>query len=213
MLSRFDRALLCGLAAYTVGLVAIPLLLPAPVAKLVTSESGPFEVGALVLWLAAAVTLAIRIRPFTARTLAFAGLYVIFAAREADLHKAFTAESISRLSYYRHSAAPLAEKLAAGAFALLFLLLVAHAIWVCARFLLRGGLRSRSGFWLAFAGVLLVATKAVDRTQAVLDRFGTALPLDVARFVPALEEGLEAAVPLLFAVSAWISQAERRYLS
>jgi hypothetical protein len=214
MPSRSDRALLIALAAYVALLAALPLLLPAPTLKRVLSESGPFEVGALLMWLAAAAALAVRIRPFTARTLAFTTLMLLFAAREADLQKAFTAESISRLHYYRRVAAPLSEKLAAAAVALLFLALVAYAVFVCLRFLARGGLKSRAGMWLALAGVLLVATKLVDRTQAVLaGLFGIAVPPGSGQFMAAFEEGIEAVVPLLFAVSAWISQVERRYLS
>jgi hypothetical protein len=214
MPTRSDRALLFALAAYVLLLAALPLLLPAPVLKRVLSESGPFEIGALLMWLGAAAVLALRIRPFTARTLAFTTLMLLFAAREADLQKAFTAESISRLHYYRRSAAPFHEKLAAAAAALLFLALVVYAVFVCLRFLARGGMRSRAGMWLALAAAFLVVTKLVDRSQAVLaGLFGVTLPPGTGQFVAALEEGVEAVVPLMFIVSAWISQAEKRYLS
>jgi len=214
MLSRFDRALLAALAVYVLLLLALPLLVPAPALKRVLSESGPFEVGALLLWLGAAVVLAVRIRPFTARTLAFATLMLLFAAREADLQKAFTAESVSRLHYYRKVAAPLMEKLAAAGAALLFVALVAYAAFVCGRFLLRGGLKSRSGLWLALAAGLIVVTKLVDRTQGFLATgFGVSLPPGTGQFMAAFEEGMEAVLPVLFAVSAWISQNERPYLS
>jgi hypothetical protein len=215
MLTSTDRYLLGASAGYVVLLVLFAALLPYAWVKPWLSEAGPFEVGALLAWIGAAALLAVRIRPFTARTLAFVTICLLCAAREADLHKAFTLESISRLSYYRKSAAPLAEKLIAGCVALLFVALLAYAGLVAARFLFRqGGLRSRSGFWLMFSAALLVLTKTLDRTTAVLARiFDTALPAVMQQITAALEEGLEAAVPLAFVVSAWISQREGSYLS
>ena len=215
MLKSTDRYLLAAGAGYVVLLVLFAGLLPYASVKPWLSESGPFELGALLAWIGAAGVLALRIRPFTVRTLAFMAICLLCAAREADLHKAFTLESISRLSYYRKSAAPFAEKLMAGCAALLFVALLAYGALVAARFLFRqGGLRSRSGFWLIVSAALLVLTKTLDRTAAVLARiFDTALPAVMQQITAALEEGLETAVPLAFAMSAWISQRERPYLS
>jgi len=215
MLAPSDRLLLSGCLGYVAVLVLGAVLLPYPWIAPWLSETGPFEVAALAAWLAAAAVLAFRIRPFTSRTLAFAVLCVLCAAREADLHKAFTQESISRLSYYRRSTAPLAEKLMAGSVALLFTGLMLYAAIVAVRFLFReGGLRSRSGLWLIVGAALLVLTKALDRSYAVLaGNFALWLPPVLQHVTAALEEGLEAVVPLAFALSAWISQTERRYLS
>ena len=215
MLNRVDRYLLGAGVGYIVLLVLSAALLPYAWVKPWLSETGPFEVGALLAWIAAAAVLAVRIRPFTARTLAFVTICLLCAAREADLHKAFTQESISRLSYYRKSAAPFAEKLIAGCVALLFVALLAYAALVTVRFLFRqGGLHSRSGFWLLLGAALLVFTKVVDRSAAVLAKFlMLTLPPVMQQVTAALEEGLEAAVPVAFAVSAWISQRERRFLS
>jgi hypothetical protein len=215
MLASSDRLLLLGCLGYVSLLVLGAVLLPYPWIAPWLSETGPFEVGALVAWIAAAAVVAYRIRPFTLRTLAFVVLCLLCAAREADLHKAFTQESISRLSYYRRSAAPLAEKLMAGSVALLFTALLLYAAVVAVRFLFReGGLRSRSGIWLIVSAALLVLTKALDRSYAVLaGNFALWLPPALQHVTAALEEGLEPVVPLVFALSAWISQTERRYLS
>jgi hypothetical protein len=181
MLRSSDRLLLFGCLGYAVllalGAVAVPYDRIAPW----LSETGPFEVGALVAWIVAAAVLAIRIRPFTARTLAFAVVCLLCAAREADLHKA----------------------------------LLLYAAVVAVRFLFReGGLRSRSGTWLIVSAVLLVATKTLDRSYAVLaGNFALWLPPALQHVTAALEEGLEPVVPLALALSAWISQTERRYLS
>jgi hypothetical protein len=215
MLPLSDRLLLWGCLAYVCALVLGAALLPYDWVKPWLSETGPLEIGALLAWLVAAAVLAIRIRPFTSRTFAFVVVCLLCAAREADLHKAFTQESISRLSYYRKSTAPLIEKLLAGAVALLFVALLVYALIVIARFLFRdGGLRSRSGLWLIVSAVLLVLTKALDRAAGVLaESFMLSLPVLVQHEGAALEEGLEALVPMAFAWSAWISQTGRRYLS
>lgn len=215
MLTRVDRYLIGASAGYVALLIVCAAVLPYAWVKPWLLESGPFERGALLAWIAAAGVLAWRIRPFTSRTLAFVVICLLCAAREADLQKAFTLESISRLSYYRKSAAPLVEKLIAGSVALLFVALFCYAAVVAARFLFRqGGLHSRSGFWLMFGAVLLVLTKGLDRTAAVLTTiFDTSLPPLLQLLNAALEEGLEAIVPLAFAFSAWISQREHPYLS
>jgi hypothetical protein len=215
MLTASDRSLLFGCLGYVVLLALGAALLPHAWTRSWLSETGPFEVGALAAWIAAAAVLAFRIRPFTSRTLAFVVICLLCAAREADLQKAFTQESISRLSYYRRGAAPLAEKLMAGSVALLFTALLLYAAVVAVRFLFReGGLRSRSGLWLIVGAALLVLTKVLDRSYAVLgENFGLWLPPIWHHVTAALEEGLEAVVPLALAWSAWISQTERRYLS
>jgi hypothetical protein len=178
-------------------------------------ETGPLERIALVGWLGTAAVLVLRIRPFTSRTLAFTVTCLLCAAREADWQKAFTQESVSRLNYYRRSAAPLAEKLAAAAIVLLFIALMIYAAVVTIRFLYReGGLRSRSGLWLFIGVCLLVLGKVLDRSAAVLaETLTVMLPPMVEHVRWALEEGLEAVTPVAFALSAWISQGERRYLS
>ena len=215
MLLLSDRLLLWGCVVYACLLVLGAALLPYDWVKPWLSETGPFETGALAAWLAAAAVVALRIRPFTSRTLAFVVVCVLCAAREADLHKAFTQESMSRLSYYRKSTAPFIEKLLAGSVALLFVGLLLYALIVAARFLFReGGLRSRSGLWLIVSAVLLVLTKALDRAAGVIaESFMLSLPPLLQHVSAAIEEGLEALVPLAFALSAWISQTERRYLS
>ena len=68
--------------------------------------------------------------------------------------------------------------------------------------------------WLIVGAAFLVLTKALDRSYAVLGgNFELWLPPMWHHVTAALEEGLEAIVPLAFAWSAWISQTERLYLS
>ncbi len=210
-----DRVLAWVLVLYTAMLLATPLVLSPQGFEWFYSEEGPVERAAIVLWIAASAMVLVRIRPFGARALAFALLYLVFAAREADWHKAFTADSIFKNAYYRRTAAPFEEKLIAFLVAVVLLVLFAYACWIIYRFLWRErGWRSRSGGWLLAGWALLFATKVLDRTPAVLaDEFGVHLAPIVGLYFSALEEGMETALPLMLGWSAWISQRERRYLN
>lgn len=210
-----DRVLAGVLVAYAAMLLVTPLVLSANGFEWFYSEEGPVERAAIALWIAASVLVLVRIRPFGARAGAFALLYLVFAAREADWHKAFTADSLFKNAYYRRAAAPFEEKLIAFLVAVALLVLFAWACWVVYRFLLRErGWNSRSGGWLLAGWALLFLTKVLDRTPAVLaDEFGVHLAPFVGLYFSALEEGMETALPLMLGWSAWISQKERRYLN
>jgi hypothetical protein len=214
-LTRFDRVLLTIIAVYTAALIVMAFRMSPGRFTRVFSEVGPFEEISIALWLAASAVVLWRIRPFTYRSYAFSVLYLAFAAREANFHKAFTSDSLLKINYYLKTPAPLAEKLCAGIVAATLIGVLFYVIFVAARFLLvRHGYRTRAGFWLMAAGVLFVLTKAFDRAPAVIYHLtDDHLQIDLLRLMKALEEGLEAFAPLLFIVSAWISQNERRYLS
>ena len=100
-MTRFDRGLLALVAAYAAMLAALPFVLSAGTFDAAFAESGPFERLSLLAWIAAAAVIVVRIRPYGLSAAAFTVLYLLFAAREADLHKAFTTRSISKLNYYR----------------------------------------------------------------------------------------------------------------
>lgn len=210
-----DRAVALALVLYVALLAVLPLVLASDTFAWFFSEEGPVEVAALVFWVVAAVVVLVRIRPLTARAWAFAGLYLAFAAREADLHRAFTADSMLKTSYYRRAVAPIEEKIIAGIVALVLVALFVYVLWVVARFLLRDrGWRSRAGGWLLAGVALLFFCKLLDRAPATLaEDFGVHVAPIVKMYTSAFEEGIEALLPLLLAFSAWISQDERRYLS
>src|SRR5690606_25527234 len=116
-------------------LAVLPLVLSEPAFERFFSEEGPVETASMFFWLFAAVVVLVRVRPLRARTWAFALLYLAFAAREADLHKAFTADSMLKSAYYRRVPAPFEEKLIAGIVAIALIALLAYVLWVVARFL------------------------------------------------------------------------------
>jgi hypothetical protein len=210
-----DLRIASAIALYILLLALLPLLLPQPVFRLAFSEEGPFEQMSIVAWIFTALVIVVRIRPLGPRAWAFAMLCMIFAAREADWHKAFSADSILKTNYYKHAIAPFGEKLAAAMVALAAIALLAYVGFVVARFLLRdGGWRSRAGIWLVAGTALVVLGKILDRAPAVLaEDYGIVLAPIVDLYAAAFEEGLEVIHPLILAWSVWISQIERRYLS
>lgn len=210
-----DRVVVAVFVLYVALLAVLPLAMDPQDVLWTFSEEGVFERASIVAWIAAAAVVMLRIRPLEARAWAFAALYLGFAAREADWHKAFTADSLFKTAYYRRTPAPFEEKLIAGIVALALLLLFVYVICVSVRFLVRErGWRSRAGAWLAFGLALLFVGKAVDRAPAILAMdYGIVLPTLARLYVAAFEEGLESFVPVILAWSAWVSQHERRYLS
>jgi len=213
-LTRYDRGLIALVVTYTIVLAILPFLLTPDTFRSMFSETGPFERLSLLAWIAAAAVVVVRIRPFGLTAAAFTTLYLLFAAREADLHKAFTTRSISKLNYYRDGTIPFEERFLAAIVSVAILCLIGYAIFVVLRFLVaRGGLRTRAGIWLALGGALLVFGKALDRSAAVLTQIaGVVRPQWMIGLTDSFEEGLELATPVLLAVSAWISQTHGVYL-
>lgn len=213
-LNPYDVLVAWIVVLYVVLLVLLPFVLSRPDFDWAFSESGPFERLSIVAWLLIPLIIFWRIRPLGMRARAFALLGILFAAREAEWHKAFTADSILKTNYYRHAAAPFEEKVVAATVALLIIALLLYLGFVVAKFLLQGGWRSRSGLWLIIGTLLVVAGKVLDRAPAVLfEEFGLALPHLTQLYATAFEEGLELMHPLILGWSVWISQKERRYLS
>jgi hypothetical protein len=204
-----------ALVAMVLLLAVLPVVLPEASFRYAFSEEGPFERMSIVAWLFASLLILARIRPMRMRAWAFALLFACFAAREADWHKAFTADSILKTNYYKHAVAPLGEKVVAFTVAVLFLTLIFYVGIAMLRFLfLQGGWKSRSGFWLMLGTALVVVGKVIDRAPAVLaEEYGIALLPIVDHYVTAFEEGLEMLHPMIMAWSIWISQDDRRYLN
>lgn len=210
-----DVRIAWALAAAILLLALLPIVLPEASFRYAFSEEGPFERMSIVAWLFAALLIILRIRPLGMRAWAFALLFLSFAAREADWHKAFTADSILKTNYYKHAVAPLGEKVIAFVVAIAFIVLIVYVGISVLRFLFRqGGWKSRSGFWLMLGAVLVVMGKVVDRAPAVLaEEYGIVLLPIVGHYVAAFEEGLEMLHPFIMAWSIWISQEDKRYLS
>lgn len=214
-LTRVDRMVLAAILGYAALLIGLAMRLSPQHFSYIFSEAGPFEEISIVMWLGAGLAVLVAARPLTPRSATFAFLFAAFAAREASWHKAFTTDSLLKISYYLKSPAPLTEKILAGIVAALFIAMLIYVAVVVVRFLfLDAGFASRAGYWLILAGALLVLAKIVDRTPSMLHHLtGHHVQIDVWRLMKAFEEGFEAITPALFALSAWISRTDRPYLS
>lgn len=201
---RADALVVLLILLYTALLVVIPMIEPEAQVKFLFSEEGPFETLSIFTWLFAAVATFVAFRGQKGAA-CFSLLFVLFAAREADWHKKFTADSLLKSNYYRYSDAPLMEKLLAAIVALIFIGLILYAGFVIARFLLaRGGWATRGGLWLFAGAVLIVLGKLLDRAPAELALAGYKLSATAGLYAGVFEEGLEMIHPLILAWALWL---------
>lgn len=210
-LVRECAIVLLVLALSAGGLVLLASLMPQAFAAHFFSEDGMVERITEIAWVFTGLVILQQLPPSSVMTWVFALLCFFCAAREADLHKAFTADSMLKMNYYRRTVAPLAEKLLAGAVALGVVALAGLALASLLRFVRRGGWRLRHGVWLLAALALMVMTKVFDRLPATLQVDYDIVVSQWAQLrLLALEEGLESVAPLMLAWSAWLSRRQAR---
>ncbi|HEY8607213.1 MAG TPA: hypothetical protein VIM12_08890 [Noviherbaspirillum sp.] len=196
---------------YVALLAALPAYLPTDTVMALFSETGPFEMLSIATWILAALTVLVAFRATSAGRgpLLTSLLFLMFAMREADWHKKFTADSLLKSNYYRHADAPMAEKVLALIAALVFIGLVAYVGIVILRFLfLRRGWRSRGGAWLLAGALLVVFGKVLDRAPAELALAGHAIGPALKLYASAFEEGLEMIHPLIVAWAFWLCRSK-----
>lgn len=191
--------LLILVVVYAALMIVLALNLSQDVFVPLFAEGGPFESLTIGFWLLLAAlcfTLpGLPRRPWDSGIVA-----LLAAAREADLHKAFTDMSVLKTSYYLKSAAPPFEKLIAALVTLPALALVIYVLVAGARFIRRtGAWRLDWGRTTLLAMGLLVASKMLDRVEAVTaDWFGLHFSPLAHNFIAAFEEGVECLLPVLF---------------
>lgn len=206
------RLALLVIAAYAALLLTMGATLPPEVFRPVFSETGPFERMSIALWVVLALALWWP-SGLTPRLRLMSGLLALaFAAREADLHKAYTSMSLTKIKFYLSPEIGLVEKLLAG----LALLAVVALLVLLARALVRylvhgGGWRSSAGQLVLLPVLLLPTTKIIDRFSSQLyELWQIVLPVTLGQLVGAIEEGIETAMPLLFLVALVLHRLERR---
>jgi hypothetical protein len=179
--------------------------------KALFSEKGPFEEMSVVLWVALGAMLLFH-DARSPRVLALAALSFVFAAREADLHKAFTVMSIEKIKFYLSPDVPVLQKLIGGLVFLTVVALIVHLARLCWQYFFRqGGLRTPVGQVLVLPVLLLPISKIMDRFSNVLkESFDIYLSASVNQFIAAFEEGMEMAMPVLFIVALLLYRASRR---
>jgi len=204
LIFKNERNFLLLSVAYTVFLLVMPILFSFASANWIISEQGPIERLSILAWLVVSAQFVFSgFRPQVKWPMAL--LFAAFAAREADLHKAFTTTGMMKITYYTRSAAPMSEKIIAGSVALVFIGLLLYGAWLFLRFeIFRSGWRSHAGRWLILAGSLFFICKFLDRLPNVLlVEHGIALPPMVDLYCSVFEEGWELLTPVILAWVAW----------
>ena len=164
------------------------------------SEAGPFERLSEALWLAAALAAALMLRPLRWRVFSVSLVFLLLGAREADLHKAFTRDSVTKINYFLNGDYPLGERILAGLTLLAIVALAVDLLIAAIRFARENEFFAHAWSCVTVLAVgLLVALKVLDRTKSLLyEKFAIELAPVVARGIGPLEEGLECAMPLVF---------------
>lgn len=176
------------------------LFLPLDELKRWTSEEGLFEQASWGVYFVVAAICLFLVR-HDARLYATSTVVVLaMGARELDLHRRFTTDSMLKSRYYLKVQAPLMEKLIAGA---VVLALTAVVLYMMVRYLplLLRRLRERSpaAITLVTSFVVLVLTKIADRLPDVMRHdFGAVVPAWLLHLQAVFEEPLESTIPLLF---------------
>jgi hypothetical protein len=206
-ISRNARILIATSIAYVILLCLLATVLADSDFKTIFSETGFFEQSSIIAWVTAAIVLVFRARQQRSidkgSYLAHAMLFLLCAMREADWHKKFTADGILKIKYYTKSTAAFAEKIPAGLVALLFIVLMLHALVRSYRHVrIKTHLMGEST-WIMIAGIaLFFAGKILDRSISVLtESFGLSFSPLVKKIIAAQEEGLEMLTPVLIALA------------
>ena len=124
----------------------------------------------------------------------------LLGARELDLHKAFTTDSVLTTRFFFRDHVPLTEKLVAGAVLAVLLVVVLRYLRHWRR--LRDGLvrRSPAAISVALAILMLPATKFLDAFGRLLTGFGFEVTFNIDA-VGIVEESLEMAIPVVIALA------------
>jgi hypothetical protein len=153
----------------------------------------------------AAVVALLLLRPLRWRVVSISLACLLLAGREADLHKAFTHDSVTKINYFLNAGYPLGERILAGLALLAIAALVVDMAIAVIRFAIDDELFSYS--WACVGAVvmgLLAGLKVLDRSEAWLyEKFAIDLSPVVGQTIGTIEEGLECALPLIviFAIS------------
>lgn len=133
----------------------------------------------------------------------------LMGARELDLHKAFTSDSVLTTRFYFRDHAELPEKLISGAVMTVLAILVLYYLRHWRR--LWDGLWRRSAAAISIVTVIMLAliTKSLDAFGRLMSGFGIELSFDTDR-LRIIEESGELAIPVVMALALaqyWLAQS------
>lgn len=163
------------------------------------------ERGSTLAWLVSAALLLPRCRTSPRRAWPLVMMFCLFAAREADLHKAYTGDSFLKTGFYQDGMGTLQWAMLPVAIAIFLLGLL--IFFQHARALYREhGWRVPAGQWLIAAWLTGGLTKLFDRLPALLrHKAGITLPDSADLLMTGLEEGLELLLPALFLAALFLT--------
>lgn len=175
------------------------------------SEAGPFERLSEWFWYFAAGCAVVWLRPRGWRPVSVALFCVFGAVREADLSKAFTHDSITKINYYIEPDYPVEERLLAAGVAVMVVGVIVELLIAGVRFALREPILRRPWGAVACAfALLLVGTKVLDRSESLLEKhLGIETSATVGRSIRTLEEGMEMMLPLIVVFAIVLARQER----
>lgn len=196
-----EKFVVAGLLLFSALLIFIIYAVDISVTHNLTSEQGFFEATSSPLWIALAVLCVIKLG-FRKWGISTALLSLIFAAREADLHKAFTADSIFKSNYYKMDI-PFSEKFWAGLVAISCILFLIWILFSGCRYIYRTKAWRQAWGRLTLLTIgLLFFTKICDRLESVLYvDYQIQISLVQGEICNMFEEGFEMLLPILFAVA------------
>ena len=209
--SAIQRPYLAVAVAIVVTAVAILSAYPFSAERLdaLTKEDGWIEVGTAMLYGVAILALLAACR-FERGFFAHSAFAVsLLGARELDLHKAFTTDSVLSTRFFFRDHVELPEKLIAGAVLLVLLVILIRYLRNWRR--LRDGVlqRSPSAMSAALAILLLPATKTLDAFGRIAKSLGFEITFNIDA-VGIVEEAMEMAIPVVIILSvAQYAQARR----
>lgn len=191
-----------ALILFSAVLFGIVYLLNPAITKSLTHETGLFEILSPPFWGLLAVLCLVKIGYRTLYGIGTALLSLIFAAREMDWHKAFTADSIFKNAFYRMNIS-FTQKLLGG---LAAAICVAVLLWLLVAFsyyMYREKLWRRAWGRLTVLAIgLIFFTKVLDRIDAVLSvDYGIHLSYLTVQLLHVHEEGFEMLLPVVFAIA------------
>lgn len=209
-----EKAVLIGLLLFSFLLVFIVYALDPSITRGLTAETGLFELVSPPLWVGLAALCWFKLGGNNRWGWGTAALASIFAAREADLHKAFTADSIFKHAFYRSTEIPATQKFWGGLAAAISVVVLLWMLVACVRHICKTKAWRRAwGRLTLLSIVLMIFTKVCDRLENTIKvDYGILLSAHESAIFHMHEEGIEMLLPILFAVAllVWLKDGARR---
>jgi hypothetical protein len=204
------RRSLLAVAFAAIALVLAAIFLPDASFASLFEENGPIEWLSVAGWLVVSLVF-VRAALQGAGPVAWLGAVLTLAAalREADLHKVLTGYSVLKVSFYTGAGFAIWQKLLAAFVVIPAAVAMVALSWMLLRRLLGGGLRHWSVRLVLVAIGLLVFSKLLDRTPAVMfEWFGVQFSPLMLRLMLAFEEGIETLLPFAFLLPFLVARRE-----